>query len=163
MNWFSNGVNFECKSGCGACCTAPLTDVDEYCVNITLDEARAIYKEYFSFPEGFSQKAFLDQRTLHLPNGRRTIRFVSLGNGVLQCPFLDFETKLCEVHEIKPHQCRTFPFWRDAFHSKEVWDSLAVRCPGINDGPLITEEEILSKLKDRKVAKLQFYLGEHER
>jgi Fe-S-cluster containining protein len=44
------------------------------------------------------------------------------------CEFFDIQQKQCTIYEVRPSQCRTFPFW-DYFktHIKEVEEE----CPGI--------------------------------
>jgi Fe-S-cluster containining protein len=55
--------------------------------------------------------------------------------------------KSCRVYEVRPKQCRTFPFWKSALESKEAWNDLKKTCEGIReDAPLITQDEIDAQL-----------------
>lgn len=44
------------------------------------------------------------------------------------CVFFDMEKRSCSIYEVRPVQCRTFPFW-DYF--KEKIDEVEKECPGI--------------------------------
>jgi Fe-S-cluster containining protein len=45
-----------------------------------------------------------------------------------ECEFFDINKRACSIYDVRPSQCRTFPFW-DYFktHIKEVEEE----CPGI--------------------------------
>jgi Fe-S-cluster containining protein len=47
-----------------------------------------------------------------------------------ECIFYDKEKNGCQIYEVRPSQCRTFPFW-DYF--KTHIDELKEECPGIID------------------------------
>lgn len=44
------------------------------------------------------------------------------------CIFFDEEQKCCGIYELRPQQCRTFPFWK---HFKTNQDEVVAECPGI--------------------------------
>ena len=48
----------------------------------------------------------------------------------------------CSVYEVRPKQCRTWPFWRQVLRSRSAWESYARQCPGMNSGRLYSREEI---------------------
>jgi Fe-S-cluster containining protein len=48
----------------------------------------------------------------------------------------------CTVYEHRPRQCRTWPFWRHVVSSPERWAEESEHCPGMNQGPLHSTEEI---------------------
>ena len=56
----------------------------------------------------------------------------------VRCPFLTAEG--CSIHEVKPVQCRAFPFWPELVESKQEWLKTAQWCPGIGKGELIQIE-----------------------
>lgn len=62
------------------------------------------------------------------------------------CVFL--KGKRCEVYEVRPKQCRTFPWWSENLKTPEHWKETAARCEGIDhaDAPLISLEEIQKHL-----------------
>jgi len=56
----------------------------------------------------------------------------------------------CSIHPVKPVQCRVFPFWPEIIESAEAWNETAVRCPGMNKGPLVqieSAEEISGEMR----------------
>jgi len=58
-----------------------------------------------------------------------------------ECVFFDPDSG-CGVYELRPHQCRTWPFWRAVVRSPDRWLREARDCPGMNTGPLHTLAEI---------------------
>ncbi|MBN1825228.1 MAG: YkgJ family cysteine cluster protein [Candidatus Eisenbacteria bacterium] len=45
------------------------------------------------------------------------------------CPF--FRGGVCTIHEARPEQCRSFPFWPEILASREAWNRRARTCPGM--------------------------------
>ena len=57
------------------------------------------------------------------------------------CPFLDSDSNRCTVHEARPLQCRTFPFWR-GFVEEGGWsDEVRSMCEGIDRGRAWSRQE----------------------
>ncbi len=50
------------------------------------------------------------------------------GNG---CPLLD-PNRGCTVNDVKPNQCRTFPFWDEMLDDQAEWESAKRFCPGLD-------------------------------
>jgi Fe-S-cluster containining protein len=48
-------------------------------------------------------------------------------NGSYECLFFDHQ-KGCMIYEVRPQQCRTFPFWD---HVRDNLEQERVNCPGI--------------------------------
>ena len=48
-------------------------------------------------------------------------------------------------------QCRTWPFWESVTETKKSWDQTTIGCPGMNQGPLISVEEITRRVRVVKV------------
>ncbi len=44
---------------------------------------------------------------------------------------------LCAIHEVRPNQCRTWPFWTENLRSQAAWERAAERCPGMDSGPRV--------------------------
>lgn len=69
------------------------------------------------------------------------------------CPLLTKDGR-CSVHDIKPRQCRTYPFWPELLESKEAWDSEELYCEGINrPGRNYDLDEIWEVLLERRATK----------
>ncbi|MCJ7617073.1 MAG: YkgJ family cysteine cluster protein [Desulfobacterales bacterium] len=49
-------------------------------------------------------------------------------SGNFQCVFFDDKNKNCSIYEVRPKQCRTFPFW-DYF--KDNTEEAFKECPGV--------------------------------
>ena len=58
------------------------------------------------------------------------------------CVFYDRKAKGCGVYEDRPRQCRTWPFWRLVIDSEARWREEARECPGTNQGPLHSQDEL---------------------
>lgn len=120
------GVRFSCTQ-CGACCTgAPGR------VRVSRAEAETI-------------AAFLG---LELEEWRsRFVRTDEDGSWLLRenakgdCVF--FAENRCTIHEVKPGQCRRYPFWFRNVRNEDAWRKTVEECPGIGEGPLVEPEEIL--------------------
>ena len=48
----------------------------------------------------------------------------------------------CAIYQVRPTQCRTWPFWPTNLYSPDAWNLAGGRCPGINRGPLHPFDEI---------------------
>lgn len=57
-----------------------------------------------------------------------SIKEVKLDENNFACCFFNLQKKQCLIYEVRPVQCRTFPFW-DYF--KENIDEVYQECPGI--------------------------------
>ena len=136
-NWYKEGLHFQC-AGCGGCCTgAPgyvwLTPEEEKQIadflNISLDEFEKTY-------------------TRMVYGLRRSLKEIPQSN--YDCVFFNSETKRCSIYDVRPAQCRTWPFWDSLLKSKSDWDEASQSCPGCNQGPLIPFEEI--EIRRKKIS-----------
>ncbi|MBR4986851.1 MAG: YkgJ family cysteine cluster protein [Proteobacteria bacterium] len=128
MTFWKNGLRFSCLR-CGKCCCG---------------EPGIVY---------FNPSEF-DRLVAHLEKTRGLTREVIIRDYMR--PHLDSYTARddfpdghciffdngCTVYEVRPSQCRDFPFWKCNLHSKEDWDETAQNCPGMNQGKLWSAEEI---------------------
>ena len=48
----------------------------------------------------------------------------------------------CTVYQVRPSQCRTWPFWPSNLADPDSWSAAAHRCRGVNRGRLFTLKEI---------------------
>lgn len=136
-NWYKEGLHFQC-AGCGGCCTgAPgyvwLTDEEEKQIadflNISLEEFEKTY-------------------TRMVYGLRRSLKEIPQSN--YDCVFFNSETRQCSIYDVRPAQCRTWPFWDSLLKSKKDWDEASKTCPGCNQGPLIPFEEI--EIRRKKIS-----------
>ena len=68
------------------------------------------------------------------------------------CIFLD-RKKGCQIYEVRPQQCSSYPFWPEVLGSVEAWLLEGHFCPGINRGRVISFEEI-QELREQKMPPL---------
>ena len=59
------------------------------------------------------------------------------GGMLRECVFLEEQpdgTRLCGIHEFKPEQCRTAPWWPETVKSAEAWNEYKrfACCPGMS-------------------------------
>ena len=68
----------------------------------------------------------------------------------LDCIFLDRSKKpgkaLCSLYDLRPMQCRTWPFWSENLEHPEAWEVAGKGCPGINTGKTVSLKEIQQAL-----------------
>ena len=129
--FFDEGLCFECTQ-CGACCTGASGQV-----LVNAAEIEAITQV-----TGWSSDTFLRD----VPDGKSLIE---RENG--DCVF--FENNRCNIHAIKPRQCRTFPFWLSNVRSEQAWQKTAEECEGIGRGRRYTKDEILAVVGEEIVHK----------
>ena len=128
--WYQDGLRFRCTQ-CGDCCTGEpgfvwVNDAEIEAIAATIGEpaeqVRAVYT-----------------RTA---NGKRTLRERENGDCVLLGP-----DRRCSVYEVRPRQCRTWPFWESNLATPADWEHTCRVCPGSGTGDLIPVEEITRRLK----------------
>ena len=131
--WYIAGLHFEC-AGCGKCCSGP----EEGHVWLTKPEIELLAKHLNMSVEDTRKKYC-----------RRIGNRTSLVEHVksLDCIFL--QDGGCPVYDVRPNQCRTWPFWNSNLSHPDYWNMAATTCPGVNRGRLYTFEEI-EKLRNQK-------------
>ncbi len=67
------------------------------------------------------------------------------------CIFLDPETRGCLVYEVRPIQCRTWPFWNSNVKSPQAWEETCRVCPGAGKGRLYSIEQIDSARQQKSL------------
>ncbi|MCG3135886.1 MAG: hypothetical protein HMLKMBBP_03662 [Planctomycetes bacterium] len=135
--WYRDGLRFSCHR-CGNCC------VGQGSVVVVNDrEVEALARS-----RGMTVAAF---RAAHTRDSFGDTVLVDRADG--SCEWLergaDGKTS-CRVHDAKPDQCRSYPFWPRVLRSPESWRAEGAKCRGIAeaDGPPIPADEI-----DRKTGK----------
>ncbi len=115
----AEALRFECQPGCTECCRQKgfvyLSEPDIVRISAYLGLTPAAFESHYIY------------RTRH----RARLRVPRAGN----CHFL-FDGG-CSIHEVKPAQCRIFPFWPELIESRREWRKTARYCPGMGKGPLI--------------------------
>lgn len=134
MTWYKDGLRFKC-TGCGQCCTG-----SPGYVWISPNEAQAMADHL-----KISLDEFLRKYTRRIGN-RVSLKEHSK---TYDCVFL--QGKKCTLYDVRPKQCRTFPWWPENLSSPESWKETAMRCEGVNhpDAPLISLGDIEKNLPEK--------------
>jgi len=122
--WYSDGLRFACTQ-CGNCCTGPAGYV-------WFEE-----QELLSMAEhlGMTADAFRERYTRDI-DGDLSLTETLTEHGY-DCVFLDRDEQgraLCSIYEVRPMQCRTWPFWPENLRSVRSWVNASKRCPGMKQG-----------------------------
>ena len=119
--WYADGLCFRC-SRCGDCCGGAPGYVwvsSEEIGNI----ARRLDMSAELFRERHARSVGLRHSLLELENG--------------DCEFLIRSADGlagCAIHDVRPLQCRTWPFWESNLDSRRVWAAIGRHCPGVDQG-----------------------------
>jgi Fe-S-cluster containining protein len=73
----------------------------------------------------------------------------------VRCPFLDVSG--CRIHDVKPLQCRTFPYWPGLMDSRREWGETGKWCPGIGKGELVNIERARTQREEMRAAHPHLY------
>ena len=112
---------FACQKGCTKCCTRRGS---VYMTEADLERAAAYL--------GMTSEEFESRYVIRY---RHVLRLRRPPEGQDHCHFLTAEG--CSIHEVKPTQCRTYPFWPSLVENPYACDLEAKRCPGIGKGELV--------------------------
>lgn len=118
-----DGFNYSfdalaCSSCQAKCCTG-----ESGYIHVNTSEMESISKFLDLSIEDFTQNYLFK-------NGYKySIKERKLGESY-ECAFYDRASNGCVIYEVRPTQCRTFPFW-DYFKTRV--DELKLECPGVVD------------------------------
>ena len=128
--FIAKGLPFECTA-CGKCCV----NHGEYeHVFLTRQDISRISEKL-----KLTRKAFLALYT------RREQEEHALESRGDRCVFLG-SGGLCRVYEVRPLQCRTFPFWPENLNPKTWNGSIANDCPGVGSEVRVPRARIATYL-----------------
>lgn len=124
--WYADGIQFSCQ-GSGRCCVSH----GEYgSVYVTAKDRKKI-ADFL----GVSAREFTANQCEKIDGVFR------IKDGPHSaCQFL--KDKRCSIYEVRPTQCKTWPFWPETM-SPKAWNRDVVKfCPGVGKGKIWTQEEI---------------------
>lgn len=132
-------MRFGCQPGCTRCCE------QQGFVYLTEDDIRRL--------AGFVHMGVhaFERRYVYRTKNTRRLRVPKHA----QCEFL--AEGACSVHEAKPTQCRTFPFWPQLIESRRAWHETGDWCPGIGKGELVNIEDAQSTAEVMRSAHPHLY------
>ncbi len=126
--WYAAGLRFACQE-CGRCCGG----APGY---VWLDSTEV---------EAIAETLGLSPRDFRRTYTKRLWRGMTLKEKAnYDCVLLGPDGR-CTVYDVRPAQCRTWPFWPSNLKSRSAWDASARRCPGMNRGPVYALEQIEAK------------------
>lgn len=128
LPWYKEGLRFECQR-CGRCCRGE--------PGVVWVNKREIEK--ISAFLGVTQNSFA-KNYLRGVNDRFSL--LEYGNG--DCIMYD---NGCKIYDVRPCQCRSFPFWKPNLKNRFEWEKLKNTCPGIDKGKLHTIKDIEDNVK----------------
>jgi len=112
------GVAFRCQPNCGRCCDQP-----GGIVYLSPDDA-----ERLAGHAGLDVEAWLERDTRKTFDGRYVLKSRE-EDGV--CIHLN-EQKQCSIYEVRPQQCKAFPWWGENLATPAAWGTTKTACPGID-------------------------------
>ena len=129
--WYHKGLRFQCI-GCGACCSG---DPGNVWVNKAEIEAMA---ESLGMGVNLFEKHY--------------VRLVGIRKSLVEfpggdCVLFDGQSRTCRVYDVRPRQCRSWPFWASNLRTPEAWEEVCLNCPGANHGPLVPLRDIRDQLE----------------
>lgn len=137
----AEGLRFECQPGCTECCT------QKGFVYLAAGDAERI-AAYLGMGT-----ADFERRYVYRTARRARLKVPK----DVQCHFL--REGGCSIHEVKPVQCRIFPFWPELVESRREWKKTARYCPGIGKGPLVQIESANQQAAEMRKAYPEMYGG----
>lgn len=145
--WYADGLSFTCTQ-CGNCCTGGpgyvwISDIeiDRFCASLKMDRL-AFLKKYCRLING---KVSLKERR----NLRNEYDCVFLKELEINEAGRIRKQRVCTAYELRPLQCRTWPFWDGLLASQKTWDQASRGCPGMNQGKTYSLKQIVA-LRDAK-------------
>lgn len=145
--WFADGLEFTCTQ-CGDCCTGGPGYV--WISEVEIDRLA----EFLRMP-----RIEVLKRYCRRVGGRISLKERVLGPQRHDCIFLkEIEStrydagagrevrttkRICEIYDVRPLQCRTWPFWPENLSSRSAWKLSARKCPGMSrPGRAFTRKQI---------------------
>lgn len=123
-------LRFKC-TGCGKCCSGG----EDHYIAMSKTEAKRIRKQ-LNITEAWFRRRYVS----HLTRNTLTAR---MHEG--HCVFLNNEGK-CRIYNLRPVQCRTYPYWPELLETTQTWNNEAKHCEGINFGTVVPIKDIKQKL-----------------
>ena len=94
---------------------------------------------------------FLKKYARWVPNMKKWSLIEKTDGDNFSCIFLS-NGKSCDIYDIRPIQCRTYPYWPGVMKDKKSWQEESVDCEGMNatGAPLTAFEKILATIEEQE-------------
>lgn len=132
--WYIGGLHFECRK-CGRCCSGPQEGV----IWISRPEIQML-----------AGKLGLSVSQLRKNHLKRIGFRCSIKEDPRSKDCIFLTDKGCTIYDVRPMQCRAWPFWPANLQSPDDWNAAATKCPGINKGRLYSFDEIQTIKKQKQ-------------
>ena len=134
--FFDDGIRFTCTQ-CGDCCRGEPGAI----IAVSEEELISIADAWRLDPDTF--------RKMFVREVDKGLSLREKENG--DCIF--FEEGRCSIYDVRPMQCRTYPFWLKNLRSPEAWARTCRACEGIGQGRLYDRHEIFAYM-DKEMERL---------
>lgn len=133
--WYSEGLRFTCVEGCARCCGGAPGDV--FVSREELEKIAAFLKQ--------SVEDFEYEYIRHYADGRLSIKERRNGD----CLLLNPDGKGCSIYDVRPRQCRDYPFWPELVANPGAWQKETLKCPGLGQGELHSAPKIIEMVRSQ--------------
>jgi Fe-S-cluster containining protein len=126
--WWKEGIRFGCQ-GCGGCC---ISHGEFGYVYVNRNERKKMAQHLDLTLVQFTKKFCLSEDGHYwLISDQQNASCIFLQDGK------------CQVYEVRPFQCRSWPFWGEVLFSEKSWQrNVKKNCPGIGQGKHFDSQEI---------------------
>ena len=116
LPWYEDGLKFDCTE-CGKCCRV---DGDVW---LAPEESKNIMSHLGYSIDDFRKQYIRAEVSPDDGNAQESWMCLKRNEGA--CIFLN-PLGQCSIYEVRPIQCRTYPFWPSLLESRETWEEESV-------------------------------------
>jgi uncharacterized protein len=132
--WYADGLSFTCTQ-CGNCCTGgpgfvwiSEVEIERLAEHLGLSVQQTLQKYCRRIGGRISLKEKLNrgshdciflaeiEATRFDPRAGREVRY---------------SKRICQIYDVRPLQCRTWPFWPENLRDEKAWAAASKKCPGM--------------------------------
>jgi Fe-S-cluster containining protein len=113
----SDKIGFKC-TGCGNCCSG-----SSGYIWLNKQEQINISKKL-----NLPLKKFLEKYTFIAEN-KISLKEIKKKENDYWCIFLE-KNKKCKIYDVRPHQCKSYPYWKNVVDDKNYLEFVLQDCPG---------------------------------
>lgn len=148
LPWYEQGLEFSC-TGCGKCCRV---DGDVWLSPEEIPQIMQFLEDNFDSNEDFMSlkkfrekyvkaEIFAQTNNDSEEEALTSETWMCLKREEGACVFLDPTSNKCGIYDVRPVQCRTYPFWPSLLESPEDWFDEAVLPDDVEIAETINEDD----------------------